>query len=66
MSPNVTHNEALAKKLNSGINKLTKLDLTQSKIKFVPSQESYQGYQRSGALLFNNINSHDTNASNNN
>jgi len=34
--------------------------------KVVPPVRHFQGYQRSGALLFNNINSHDTNAFNNN
>ena len=32
----------------------------------MPARETYQGYQRSGALLFNNINSQDTNAFQNN
>ena len=41
-------------------------DLTAATNKIVPPQAHFQGYQRSGMLLFNNINSYDSNAFNNN
>ena len=41
-------------------------DCNSATVKIVPPQGHFQGYQRSGMMLFNNINSYDSNAFNNN
>jgi len=41
-------------------------DLSAASKPIVPPQAHFPGYQRSGMLLFNNINSYDSNAFNNN
>ena len=41
-------------------------DLGSATRRIVPPQGHFPGYQRSGMLLFNNINSYDANATNNN
>jgi hypothetical protein len=41
-------------------------DQSSSTKKVIPPRERFQGYQRSGMMLFNNIMSQDTNAHNNN
>ena len=41
-------------------------DCGSATVKIVPPQGHFQGYQRSGMMLFNNINSYDSNAFNNN
>ena len=54
-SPKVIRDQLIAREMHSGRPKLTKDEFTKSRKKIVPPQESYQGYQRSGMLLFNNI-----------
>lgn len=65
-SPNIIRDNNLSRHLNSGPRKLTTDEFRNSMRKIVPPQEAYQGYQRSGMLLFNNINNQDTNAFQNN
>ena len=39
-------------------------DMLQAKTKIVPHKTKFQGYQRSGALFFNNVNSANCDAEN--
>jgi hypothetical protein len=65
-SPNVVRDQLLARYVQGGRPKLTKEQYRSSRKKIVPPQETFQGYQRSGMLLFNNIANLDTNAFQNN
>lgn len=65
-SPDVVRDRELMRVLNEGPSKLSAESFKQSLKKIVPPQDTYQGYQRSGMLLFNNINNYDANAFQNN
>ena len=65
-SPEIIRDHELMRVVNEGPSKLSIDAFKKSLKKIVPPQETFQGYQRSGMLLFNNINNYDSNAYQNN